>query len=178
MDNYFTKKEQIVILVVALVIVVFLGFNFLKKDEGESLSDQNTEALIIERTSQEGEEEESPIKEEPQEIMVHISGAVNRPGLVVIQAGKRLVDGIEEAGGLKKDADLDKINLAKKLLDEDKIYIPKIDEEVSEENMAVISSSQTMGLSQGKININSFTYTGQAHELLLGAGVYIYFPLR
>lgn len=155
MDNYFTKKEQIVILVVALVLFLFLGFKFSNKDQGKIRADQNSDLLLIEREPEEVEDEKDPIKEEPQEIMIHISGAVNRPGIVVIEAGKRLIDGVEEAGGLKKEADLDKINLAKILQDEDKIYIPKIGQDLAEENIPVISSSQTISAPQGKMDINS-----------------------
>ena len=65
--------------------------------------------------------------------MVHISGQVYNPGIVELELGNRLIDAVKLAGGLKKDADIDRINLAKKLVDEEKIYIPKIGEDTSEE---------------------------------------------
>ena len=47
---------------------------------------------------------------------------------------------MELAGGLKKEADIDRINLAKKLSDEEKIYIPKIGEEDLSE--AILGSTE------------------------------------
>ena len=54
--------------------------------------------------------------EEDEYIMVHISGQVYNPGIVELEFGSRVIDAVNLAGGLKKDADLDKINLAKKLV--------------------------------------------------------------
>ena len=86
--------------------------------------------------------------------MVHISGQVYKPGIVILEAGSRLIDAVELAGGLKKDADLDKINLARKLSDEEKIFIPKIGEDPIEE---VYEFKNPNSSSSGKININTCT---------------------
>ena len=152
MDNYFTKKEQIVILVVAIVIVFILGFKFLNKNNERREMQEMAKPLEIERLAEEPPLENSSI-EESKEIMVHISGAINHSGIIILESGKRLIDAVELAGGLKKDADLDKINLAKILQDEDKIYIPKIDEDVAMENPTIISTGSS-STSQGKIDIN------------------------
>lgn len=127
--DYFTKKEQTVIILLILVIVIISIFNFLNKksfltkDELEN-KDVDPEELLVEH--QDGSEDQL---EDDGIIMVHISGQVHNPGLVELTFGSRVIDAVNLAGGLKKDADLDKINLAKKLADEEKIYIPKIGEE-------------------------------------------------
>ena len=138
----FTKREQIVILVIVLIVVISLSFKFILKDIIKS------EPTIIEQTNSDNVLEYDKIEEEPESkeesiIMVHISGQIYKPGLVELESGKRLKDAVELAGGLKKDADLDKINLAKKLSDEEKIYIPKIGEELSEEFQSIVTESTT-----------------------------------
>lgn len=101
---------------------------------------------IIDETDVEGDTH-------PEEIVVHISGQVHNPGIVKLEPGARVIDAVNAAGGLKKDADLDKINLARKLQDEEKIYIPKIGEDISES----ISYFQNPAGGSNKININTCT---------------------
>lgn len=112
------------------------------KDKGE---DNMVENII----------DETDVEEDtyPKEIVVHISGQVHNPGVVKLEPGARVIDAVNAAGGLKNDADLDKINLAKKLQDEDKIYIPKIGEDI-DENLLDFQNSVEDG---NKININTCT---------------------
>ena len=151
----FTKKEQIVILIVVFIIIISLG---LKIVMGKIVKPSS---LIVELDTIEEFElttHEIILDEEDdnEEIMVHISGQVYKPGIIILESGKRLVDAIELAGGLKKDADLDRINLAKKLSDEEKIYIPKMGEEINLE-IETVSMESTGGGSSGtgKVNINT-----------------------
>lgn len=147
--DYFTKRERIVVLVVVFIIVsvvVFkMGFEDLKKPQNEPLN--FISSVVI--------EDEDDEVEEAVMIMVHISGQVYKPGIVEIDLGKRLIDAINIAGGLKKEADSDRINLAKKLIDEEKIYIPKVGEELNSDIIDIqISSDIISSTSSGKININ------------------------
>ena len=153
----FSNKEKIVALGVFCIIFVVLGFKFLINNNPKSRGMVVELASIIEdeKLTDEYEIEEEE-EEENLEIMVHISGQVYKPGIIVVESGKRLIDAVELAGGLKSEADLDMINLAKKLSDEEKIYIPKIGEEA---NIQIIATD-TSNLSQveaGKTNINNCT---------------------
>ena len=47
-----------------------------------------------------------------EEIIVHITGEVNKPGIVNLKENSRIADAINAAGGSTKNADLNKINLA------------------------------------------------------------------
>lgn len=155
MDS-FTKREQIGILVIVLVIVVSLGFKFFARD---IIKLEDNMEVINENQLEASEdiEDTSIIEEEDTIIMVHISGQVYKPGLVELEAGQRLTDAVELAGGLRKDADIDRINLAKKLVDEEKIYIPKIGEEPSEEISTIGVNDLNIEDTSGKININTCT---------------------
>ena len=155
MDS-FTKREQIGILVIVLVIVVSLGFKFFARD---IIKLEDNMEVINENQLEASEdiEDTSIIEEEETIIMVHISGQVYKPGLVELEAGQRLTDAVELAGGLRKDADIDRINLAKKLVDEEKIYIPKIGEEPLEEISTIGVNDLNIEDTSGKININTCT---------------------
>lgn len=48
----------------------------------------------------------------PKSIMVHVLGAVARPGVVSLPAGSRVADALAAAGGLSEDADPAQLNLA------------------------------------------------------------------
>ncbi|MFN8674009.1 MAG: DUF655 domain-containing protein [Candidatus Sericytochromatia bacterium] len=54
---------------------------------------------------------------------VHIKGAVNKPGIYKVPTGMRLVDLLSKAGGLKKDAFINDINLTDSISDGTNIYI-------------------------------------------------------
>jgi competence protein ComEA len=57
-------------------------------------------------------------------VAVHVAGRVRRPGLVRLPAGSRVQDAIRAAGGVTSGADLNAINLARKLTDGEQIRVP------------------------------------------------------
>jgi competence protein ComEA len=60
------------------------------------------------------------------ELYVHVLGAVQAPGLYVLELDARLVDAVAAAGGTTDDADLAAINLARILTDGEQIVVPTI----------------------------------------------------
>ena len=57
-------------------------------------------------------------------LTVHVSGAVMRPGVVVVDARDRVADVLAAAGGASRDADLSRLNLAATVKDGDHITVP------------------------------------------------------
>lgn len=57
-------------------------------------------------------------------VVVHVSGAVRRPGLYELPAGARIADAIDVAGGPRATADLAALNLAQVLIDGVKVEVP------------------------------------------------------
>lgn len=82
---------------------------------------------------------------EIQKIAVDVSGEVVKPGVYRINAGSRVEDVLQVAGGLAVGADIEwvdkNINRALKLVDGQKVYIPR---------KGVVNASQTSA-----VNINS-----------------------
>ncbi|MGO8670513.1 MAG: helix-hairpin-helix domain-containing protein [Capsulimonadaceae bacterium] len=64
-------------------------------------------------------------------IAIDVAGAVKNPGVWTIPPGARVQDAIRAAGGAKPDADLDAVNLAERLTDGEKVYLPHKSEHVS-----------------------------------------------
>ncbi len=58
------------------------------------------------------------------QIVVHVSGAVAQPGVFHLPTGSRVIDAIATAGQALGDADLDQLNLARKLVDGEKLTVP------------------------------------------------------
>lgn len=79
-------------------------------------------------------------------ISVDISGAVVQPGLYVIPRGSRVADIIDAAKGMTNDADFNRVNLADKVRDGEKVLIPVIQPTLSalqsETNKVVAFSDQ------------------------------------
>ena len=56
-------------------------------------------------------------------VTVDVAGRVRRPGIVVLDAGSRVVDALEEAGGARPAVDLTTLNLARPLVDGEQILV-------------------------------------------------------
>lgn len=57
------------------------------------------------------------------EVTVDVTGKVRRPGIVVLDAGARVVDAVEAAGGARPGVDLSGINLARVLVDGEQVVV-------------------------------------------------------
>lgn len=58
------------------------------------------------------------------EIVVQVTGAVASPGVVTAEPGDRVADVLERAGGALPGANLDAVNLALRIRDEDIVRVP------------------------------------------------------
>lgn len=67
-------------------------------------------------------------EEVPDVIYVHICGAVLNPGVYELDAGSRVFEGIEAAGGFSENACEDYVNQAKPLQDGQRLIIPTLEE--------------------------------------------------
>lgn len=89
-------------------------------------------------------------------IVVDIAGAIESPDIYTMSAGSRLKELIALAGGVSNDADYiyvaKNINMASKLIDQQKIYIP-----FNYEYINAISGSKTDKNVLGVMNINIAT---------------------
>lgn len=61
----------------------------------------------------------------PVTVTVHVAGDVVHPGVYAIAAGGRVADAIQVAGGAAADADAEQLNLAARVADGERIYVPR-----------------------------------------------------
>ncbi len=61
-------------------------------------------------------------------VVVHVAGAVARPGVQQLSGGARVVDAVDRAGGATPDADLARVNLAAPVQDGQQVYVPRVGE--------------------------------------------------
>ena len=92
-------------------------------------------------------------------IAVYLCSEVCKHSVYVLQAGSRLYQAVEEAGGLTANAQAEAVNLARILADSEQIYIPNISESIDQienETQNVISSAAVVpsASSDGLLNIN------------------------
>lgn len=145
-NNKFTIG--ILLLGIILVGAGFLGFKVI------NFSGNQPEVQILgeENTDNSGKEE----------LVVEISGEIQKPGVYNLTSGSRINDLLIAAGGLSVNADRDwvvkNVNLAQKLTDGAKIFIPAVGENSQTDNQAV----------EGKININ--TASEAELDMLWGIG--------
>lgn len=156
MEN-LSKKQIIVIAIIAVIIVIVVGYYFIN-----NFQQINYEILDEAEISEENDTQTNTIIEEiSQKIIVHIAGAVRQEGIVTLEEGQRIVDAINEAGGLTEKADLTNVNLAYILSDGQKIYIPTVGEEakISTENgeKIIVDTKEENTKNNLLININTAT---------------------
>ena len=63
-------------------------------------------------------------------VVVHVVGQVRRPGVVRLVAGARVQQALSAAGGALRTADLDRVNLARLVVDGEQILVPRPGEAV------------------------------------------------
>lgn len=142
LDEFLFKNRYLILVVLSGLILISVGFLFFKNVDLPS----STKIEVLDASSE--------AKEATGEIVVEISGEVIKPGVYKLSFGSRIDDLLIISGGLSASSDrgwVDRnINRAAKLLDGQKIYIPKVNETLG------ISTAQTGGGGEtGLININT-----------------------
>ena len=103
-------------------------------------------------------------------VVVHVTGAVSRPGVVTLPPGSRVTDAINAVGGASAEADTQQLNLARVLTDGEQIRVPRIGEVLPDPApqpggaatpSVGTAPGKTNGDASGTININ----TASASEL-------------
>lgn len=93
----------------------------------------------------EKEQEQEQKQEQKQELVVHICGAVEHPGVYLLPQGSRIYQAVEAAGGFRQDAGEDYLNQAQLLFDGMKVYVPT-SEEVSEQGGSLLQEMGQEGI--------------------------------
>jgi len=147
LDRFLQNHKLTIILALFGLILLGTGFLIFQK----MFSEEPKMEFIRSADVRQGEEEI---------ILADIAGAVLKPGVYELKFGSRVNDLLVLAGGLSLDADRDwvakNLNLAQKVIDGAKIYIPKTGE-TNPSNFSNPSFSSNSSDILSKININTAT---------------------
>jgi competence protein ComEA len=113
-------RPQLAAYAVAAVVVVVLGVRFMQGQArggaggaaGGAQVARAPASVKIERPASTG-------------ALVHVAGAVRRPGVYRLHDGDRVEDAVERAGGARSGADVNAINLAAKVADGQQVVVPR-----------------------------------------------------
>lgn len=137
-------------------------------------SNNKVKGEVIDEKEKTNKEEQIIEKEMKKFLSVYICGAVSNPGVYTLQEGSRITEVLDMAGGPLEDADLNQLNLAEKIVDEQKIYVPKIGEEIDKSLIKVENRDEStlpINNDDGLININ--TASSEQLQTLSGIGAVI-----
>jgi competence protein ComEA len=101
-------------------------------------------------------------------VVVHVAGAVVRPGLYRLPAGSRVADAIDLAGGPQRRAELDRLNLAARLADGQRVAVSRRGEPPPPGPVEALTAAADGTTPAGPIDLNT---AGMAElETLPGVG--------
>ena len=110
---------MVIILIIISFIVGVSIFYYQKNNKNK----KKEEVVEVEENDDLKIKEKDKEKEVEIEYKVDIKGAINLPGIYSMKSTSRVIDVINEAGGLTETADTSVINLSKKIIDEMVIII-------------------------------------------------------
>lgn len=175
------NKIELIFLVIVILLFSVLICDFdkekIKKNEKEEIKQEENQ-----------EKKNINVKTEQSNIKIDIKGAVNNPGVYEMEKNGRVIDAVNKAGGLKKNADTSMINLSKKLEDEMVITIytasemkktqsicspcecPEVNNACITENEAKVNSDDKKSNSQTNKKVSINTATLEELQTLEGIG--------
>jgi competence protein ComEA len=118
-------KPLLVVYIAAALAIALIGARYLNS-AGEP-GDSRVEASFVPGT---GTSDGSDARGSPsastsaRRLVLHVTGAVRRPGLVKVRDGDRVGDAIQLAGGAARGADLTAVNLAMRVADGQQVVVP------------------------------------------------------
>lgn len=101
------------------------------------------------------------------DLVVHVAGEVQRPGLVTVPSGARIAEVLAAAGGPTLDAQIHALNLAAVVVDGQRILVPHRDQV---EVAAVAVAGEDSGRGDGSSTVSINTASAEELDSLPGIG--------
>ncbi|MDP9934241.1 competence protein ComEA [Paenarthrobacter nicotinovorans] len=155
----------------AVAGAVLMAWHFWQLADGQALSEPLSEAAASTGPASPGTTTGAESAETPGAasatpeggaglVVVHVAGAVGKPGVVSLPQGSRVFQAISAAGGAAPNAELAALNLAEVLTDGSKLYVPLVGEAAPPTAPSGIGNGIASGATRppaagAKININT-----------------------
>ena len=163
------NKKKIFVFAIILLIcptILLVKDKLNSKDDIYVLTEESTVSDENKNNDKKEKIEDEKENISNKEITVYVSGEVNKSGVVTLKEGDRLAVAVEKLGGTTKKADLNNINLAIRVKDEEHYIIPKIGDAKQEDLKDVNNTkdienaeikNENTAKDSSKININTAT---------------------
>ena len=129
------SRSQLLVYAVIAVAVIVIGARWIRSGATGS-----TGAAKLSSAADSAHEAEGT-----RDVVVHVAGAVERPGVYRLPADSRVTDAVRRAGGFARGANHDAINLAARLSDGQQVVVPR----------PGAASSSATGAQSGPISLGS-----------------------
>lgn len=169
----FSKNQIYIIIIISMVVVCVISYYIFQRIQDTQYEEVNVNEILAQEDTKNVLREENIVVEEENSIIIHIVGSVKKNGIIEAKEGDRVSDIISLAGGLTEEADISDVNLAYKVEDGQKIYIPSIKEKnvlghyiTTESGEGIIEQTEL----ENKIVVNINTANQTELETLPGVG--------
>jgi competence protein ComEA len=143
------SRSQLATYALAAVVVVVLAMRFMQGQArggaGNAQVARGPASVKIERPASTA-------------ALVHVAGAVRRPGVYKLHDGDRVKDAVARAGGARAGADVNAINLAAKVADGQQVVVPRRGAQApAAADASAGASASDAGAAQPPVSLNSAT---------------------
>lgn len=143
-----------------LVVALAAGFIWYRLGAGESDASPTTRrapATSAGSSSSAATGDAPRAGEKGERVTVHVAGAVATPGVYDLDPAARVIDAVEAAGGGAPDADLNRLNLAAKIADGQRVLVQRVGEAAPAGSASPGGSDGGSADPSALVNLNSAT---------------------
>jgi competence protein ComEA len=110
------SRSQLLVYGAIAVAVLLVGARWIRSGDDQAPASRGELSFAADSAGSDGEG--------TRDVVVHVAGAVRKPGVYRLPAGARVADAVRRAGGLSPGAGEDGINLAARLSDGQQVVVP------------------------------------------------------
>jgi competence protein ComEA len=145
-------RPQLAAYAIAAVVVVVLGVRFMRGQAHGGVGGSAGAAQVARTPASVRIEPPAPSA-----ALVHVAGAVRRPGVYRLRGGDRVKDAVTRAGGARPGADVNAINLAAKVADGQQVVVPRRGHATAGSGDGAVGESVASAAAQAPVSLNSAT---------------------
>ncbi len=134
------SRSQLLVYAAIAVAVLLVGARWIRSPQAPAAGGDDGAAEF-------GADDFEASGDATRDVVVHVAGAVRRPGVYRLPIGARVTDAVERAGGLSPKALEDSINLAARLTDGQQVVVP----------LAGPGGAAAVGDTAGRVSLGSAT---------------------